>query len=123
MPHAVRCIDCGHPSPESPCSGCRRRRNQKRASESYYQTPEWKRKRAAARRRLGDSCAICGSTERPITHHRKGRAEGGEDVQGNFMILCGAGAIDQPWDSCHSQYEADKRAGTDTELRRLVEAL
>jgi hypothetical protein len=45
------------------------------------------------------------------------------DVQENFLILCGAGAVGVPWESCHSQYEADKRNGKDTELRRLVESL
>jgi hypothetical protein len=45
------------------------------------------------------------------------------DVQENFLILCGAGAIGVPWESCHNQYEADKRAGKDTELRRLVDSL
>lgn len=44
-------------------------------------------------------------------------------MQENFVILCGAGAVGMPWESCHSQYEADKRAGKDTELRRLVESL
>lgn len=123
MPIAVRCIDCGRPKPESPCADCKRKRNKARAKKSFYQTPEWRRQRAQARRDQGDECIFCGSTERPVTHHKTGRKEGGKDVQSNFVILCGAGAIGVPWRSCHSQYEADKRAGRDTELRRFVEAL
>lgn len=123
MPIAVRCIDCGRHKPESPCADCKRKRNRKRAATSFYQTPEWRRQRAEARRTQGDECIFCGSTERPTTHHKDGRREGGRDVQSNYAILCGAGAIGVPWNSCHSQFEADKRAGRDTELRRFVEAL
>lgn len=123
MPHAVRCLDCKRLSSESPCPRCQRARNKARAATSFYQTPEWRRIRAQAQRLNGRACAVCGSTERPTVHHREGRSEGGMDVQENFLMLCGAGAVGVPWRSCHAQYEADKRAGKDTELRRLVEGL
>jgi len=124
VPHAIQCIDCGALGPESPCPRCRRRRNKERAATSFYQSPEWRRLSAEARRLNGDACAICGSTQRPTTHHLKNRrTEEGRDEMSNFVILCGAGAIGVSWNSCHSQYEADKRAGKDTELRRRVEFL
>src|SRR4051794_17293174 len=114
MPHATLCLDCRRPAQcvRGRCPDCTRARNQ----ADYYQSPEWRRLRKAARARA-DECAICGSTTRLIAHHSRGRAEGGaDDLQNVRVLLCGAEAIGKPWLSCHNQYEADKRTGKDTEL-------
>lgn len=120
MTMAVICLDCGRPTTEAKrgrCPSCRRERRRK----SHYQSPAWKR--MAARARRDGECAICGSRKRLVVHHKQARKEGGQDDESNFALLCGEGAIAQKWDSCHSQYEADKRLDKDTDLRRQVEAL
>lgn len=94
----------------SRCRACRR----KKAAESFYHSPEWKRLRRAKRGEGNAACAICESTERLTLHHRQGRRRGGLDVLENLIWLCG---------THHSQYEADLRGQRDTELRRLVDAL
>jgi 5-methylcytosine-specific restriction endonuclease McrA len=123
MPRAVLCLDCGRPywpHRKGRCPECQAKVDR----ADYYQGDEWKRIRAEARRRGGDECAVCGARGvRLITHHKKPRKEGGADTQDNLLLLCGEGAVGMPWDSCHSQLEADRRLGKDTELRRLVEAL
>jgi HNH endonuclease len=121
MPHAVPCLDCNRPTDpgkKGRCPDCQRGRDR----ADYYQSAEWRRIAAAAKRR-GGACAICGSPERLIAHHSHARREGGPDKEDNIVLLCGAGAIGCEWLSCHSQYEADKRTGKDTPLRLLVEAL
>lgn len=121
MPRAVLCLGCGRPSTKVTKGRCPRCRLEKDRADPY-QSPEWRRISKEARDRIVE-CAICGSRKRLIVHHRHARKEGGADVQENFMGLCGEGAINMPWRSCHSQYEADKRTGKDTWLRRTVEAL
>jgi len=121
VPHATVCLDCSKPTlnpKKGRCPECQRERDR----NDYYQSPEWRRIAAAAKRRHRE-CAICGSTQRLIAHHSHARREGGPDKEDNIVLLCGAGAIDCEWRSCHSQYEADKRTGKDTPLRQLVEAL
>lgn len=122
MPHATPCLDCGAPTPfpkKGRCPQCQRERDR----NDYYQSAEWRRIAAHAKRRGGGACAICGSTERTIAHHSQARREGGTDAVPNIVLLCGSGAVGMPWLSCHSQYEADKRTGKHTELRKLVESL
>lgn len=66
------------------------------------------------RARQRGTCAICPSTYRFTVHHKVNREEGGPDTLDNLVGLCG---------KHHTQYEADRRAGKPTQLRRLVEAL
>jgi 5-methylcytosine-specific restriction endonuclease McrA len=122
MPHATPCLDCGQPAPslkKGRCPNCQRERDR----NDYYQSPEWRRIAREAKQRGGNECAICGATTRLIAHHVHARRDGGPDTKENTVLLCGAGAIGCEWQSCHNQYEADKRTGKDTPLRRLVEAL
>lgn len=122
MPRAVSCLGCGRPTPHAVkgrCPECRRELDR----NDFYQSPEWRRIARAAKADPDAACTICGSTKRLIAHHSHARREGGPDTKENIVLLCGEGAIGCDWQSCHSQYEADKRTGRDTELRRLVEAL
>lgn len=113
MPVLRPCIEakCGALTPNTRCIAHQQQRDRERNERSYYQTPEWRRLRKAV---AGRPCAVCESRKRVVAHHREGRKAGGEDVAANLIPLCG---------SCHSTYEADLRAGRDTELVRLVEAL
>jgi hypothetical protein len=122
MPRATLCLSCGRPFwpyKKGRCPECQSARDK----ADFYQSQEWKRIAKEARRRGGNECAVCGSRGRLIVHHKRARKEGGPDVQENFVLLCASGAIGMSWDSCHNAYEADKRTGKDTELRRIVEAL
>lgn len=122
MPRATLCLDCGRaywPPKKGRCPDCQKAKD----SADYYQSAKWRRIAREAKARAGYSCVICGSRVRLIAHHGKPRKEGGPDTQDNIFLLCGAGAIRQPWESCHSQYEADRRSGKNTQLRQLVEAL
>jgi 5-methylcytosine-specific restriction endonuclease McrA len=112
VPHALVCLDCGDVTTE-PRKGCCPDCARARDRADPYQSPEWRAKAKALKKRLRE-CAICGGTERLTAHHKQARKAGGPDEEANLMLLCG---------SCHSQYEADKRAGKDTELRRLVDSL
>lgn len=110
MPHATICLGCGRitgNAPKGRCPSCQRERDR----NDFYQSPEW---RQLAARAKADACDICAGSERLTAHHSHARRDGGPDKEDNIVTLCG---------SCHSQYEADKRAGKDTELRRLVDAL
>lgn len=123
MPRATLCLGCGATVSlteirKGRCPACRRRQN----AQDFYQSPQWRRLARRAKR-LHGACAICGSTSRLTAHHAHARRKGGPDTEENIVLLCGADAVGMPWDSCHSQYEADKRTGKNTELRRLVDAL
>ena len=111
MPLTVPCLDCGcliERPIRGRCLSCRKEQN----SNDFYQTKKWRRQR---RKVKAKTCDICPSTERLTAHHSKPRSEGGSDAPENLKVtLCGKD---------HSQYEADKRAGKDTELVRLVDAL
>lgn len=116
MPHAIICRGCGHMAPSSPCPTCKpkmakRPRARTRASSAFYQTPEWRRLRAQARK-IYKECAICPSTKRLTMHHIIPRDEGGPDTIENLMPLCG---------KHHSQYEFDIKAGRQSTVRALVE--
>ena len=99
----IPCIDCGQPAKRTRCPQCERSR--------YYQTPQWRRLRKTI---AGQPCAICNSTRRVAAHHARPRRDGGPDTPANLIPLC---------QTCHSQYEGDKRAQRTTQLTSTVEAL
>lgn len=110
-PMLAACVDCNRPAQKltrGRCPECRRAEDQC----DYYQSKEWRRLRRKAK---ADSCAVCGGTDRLTVHHGQARREGGADALSNLQVtLCG---------QCHSQFEADKRAGDNTELVRIVNAI
>jgi 5-methylcytosine-specific restriction protein A len=58
-------------------------------SDPYYQTPHWRRLRAAALKRDGYRCVVpgCGKAA-VVVDHIKRRRDGGADVLGNLRSLC-----------------------------------
>jgi len=112
MSTATLCLDCRTITPTGPrCPACARRRNQARDKASPYKTRRWRQVSGRIRRQAGN-CTVCGSTHRLTVHHLEGRRA---DIgQGPFEVLCA---------NCHSQYEADKRAGRATDLTRVVDSL
>ena len=108
----VPCLDCRALTPQGPrCPACARRRNQARDARSPYRNPAWQRLRAHIARQAG-ACSVCGSTHRLTVHHLHGRKP--DITQGPFEVLCA---------SCHSRYEAEKRAGHATGLTDTIDRL
>lgn len=97
------------------CRPHRQQVDRDRNQRSPYVTREWRRLSQAVTARDG-RCQVpsCGSTSRLVAHHLENRREGGPDAMDNLVTLCA---------SCHSRYEADRRAGRRTALRRAVESL
>lgn len=108
----VPCLDCRALTPQGPrCPACARRRNQARDARSPYRNPAWQRLRAHIARQAG-ACSVCGSTHRLTVHHLHGRKP--DITQGPFEVLCA---------SCHSRYEAEKRAGQRSGLTDTIDRL
>ncbi len=110
MPLAAICIECGEVTSQirkSRCFTCARERDR----DDPYQKRSWRKLAKSAK---ASECAVCQGTERLTAHHSHARRDGGPDTEANLVTLCG---------SCHSQYEADKRAEKQTHLRAFVEAL
>ena len=58
-------------------------------SDPYYQTPHWRRLRAAALKRDGHRCVVPGCGQPAVVvDHIKRRRDGGADVLGNVRSLC-----------------------------------
>lgn len=112
MSTATICLDCRTITPTGPrCPACARKRNRNRDQASPYKTRRWRQVSGRIRQQAGN-CTVCGSTHRLTVHHLQGRKA---DIGvGPFEVLCA---------NCHSQYEADKRAGRTTDLTRVVDSL
>jgi HNH endonuclease len=58
------------------------------SSRPELDTGQWKRVRAAVRRRDGGRCVVCGSTDRLSVHHVVPARLGGGDGMDNLATLC-----------------------------------
>lgn len=58
------------------------------ASRPELDTGQWKRIRAAVRRRDGNACAVCGSSEKLSVHHVIPARLGGSDEMDNLVTVC-----------------------------------
>jgi 5-methylcytosine-specific restriction endonuclease McrA len=58
------------------------------SSRPELDTGQWKRIRAAVRRRDGDACVACGSTTKLHVHHVTPARLGGDDSMANLVTLC-----------------------------------
>jgi 5-methylcytosine-specific restriction endonuclease McrA len=113
MAKYVLCCRCRKPRASSPCASCKREAGRLRRQTDWYQSVAW-RALVKQARKLYARCAICGEKHRLTFHHVEPRESGGPDTVENLAPLCG---------SHHSQYEAHKRAGRDSELVRQVESI
>ena len=76
-----RCPDCGRKYERQLSKQKRARRTRNSAA--------WQKAREAARRRDGNRCTACGSTENLEVHHIKSLAEGGDEFAlSNLRTLC-----------------------------------
>ena len=89
------CIHCGkHYDPatgvRNRCGPCGRAYDQRHSVERRARnSAKWQQARAAARKRDGERCRQCGSTDRLQVHHIKPLAEGGDKYAlENLMTLC-----------------------------------
>lgn len=114
MPILKPCIVCRRPTNGTRCKACQKIKDDERNANSFYQSQAWRNVRSKAKAAYGDRCYLCNSSDRVTFHHLIARDAAGPDTVENLRPLCA---------SCHSKYEADKRAGKTTELTRLVEAL
>jgi hypothetical protein len=80
------------------------------ASRPELSGAQWKRTRAAVRRRDGNACVVCGRTDRLSVHHVTPARLGGDDSMANLVTLCVAH---------HRQADAQVRRA---ELRSSVRA-
>lgn len=89
------CLHCGkHYDPatgvRNRCGPCGRKYDQRHSVERRARnSAKWQQARAAARRRDGERCQRCGSTDQLQVHHIKPLAEGGDkyDLE-NLATLC-----------------------------------
>jgi len=95
------CIHCGkHYEPSTGvrnrCGPCGRDYDQRHSVERRARnSAKWQRARAAARRRDGERCQQCGSSERLQVHHIVPLSEGGDRYAlSNLVTLC---------QSCHAR--------------------
>jgi 5-methylcytosine-specific restriction endonuclease McrA len=58
------------------------------SSRPDLDTGQWKRIRAAVRRRDGNACVVCGRTDRLSVHHLVPARLGGDDSMDNLATLC-----------------------------------
>jgi 5-methylcytosine-specific restriction endonuclease McrA len=58
------------------------------SSRPDLDTGQWKRIRAAVRRRDGNACVVCGSTTKLHVHHVTPARLGGDDSMDNLVTLC-----------------------------------
>lgn len=58
------------------------------ASRPDLDTSRWQTVRAQVRRRDGNRCVICGTTERLSVHHVVKARDGGLDTPDNLVTLC-----------------------------------
>jgi 5-methylcytosine-specific restriction endonuclease McrA len=58
------------------------------SSRPDLDTGQWKRIRAAVRRRDGNACVVCGSTTKLHVHHVTAARLGGDDSMANLVTLC-----------------------------------
>lgn len=49
----------------------------------------------------GDECCCCGVTSPLNVHHLVLRSRGGDDTEGNFVLLCGSGTT-----GCHGRFHS-----------------
>jgi 5-methylcytosine-specific restriction endonuclease McrA len=76
-----RCPDCGRKYDRQLSKQKRARRTRNSAA--------WQKAREAAKRRDGNRCAACGSTENLEVHHIRSLAEGGDEFAlSNLRTLC-----------------------------------
>lgn len=66
----------------------------------FYQSPEWKETRKAARRTKGEVCVMCGKKGWIVDHINPVRLGGAPLDQSNLQILC---------TSCHNSKSARER--------------
>jgi 5-methylcytosine-specific restriction endonuclease McrA len=94
------CLHCGRhyqpPGIRGRCKDCGRAYDQRHSIERRTRnSAKWQQARAAARRRDGERCTNCGSSERLQVHHIVPLAEGGEKFAlSNLTTLCS---------DCHAQ--------------------
>jgi 5-methylcytosine-specific restriction endonuclease McrA len=89
------CLHCGkHYDPStgvrSRCGPCGRKYDQRHSVERRARnSAKWQQARAAARRRDGERCRQCGSTDKLEVHHIVPLSEGGERYAlSNLTTLC-----------------------------------
>ena len=58
------------------------------ASRPDLDTGQWKRTRAAVRRRDGNRCVVCGRSDRLSVHHVVPARLGGSDKMSNLVTVC-----------------------------------
>jgi 5-methylcytosine-specific restriction endonuclease McrA len=58
------------------------------ASRPELSSAQWKRVRAAVRRRDGNACVVCGATENLSVHHVVPARLGGRDELSNLVTVC-----------------------------------
>jgi len=87
------CLDCGTPSPRTPCPGCtpaREAQRPPRRAKGRYDT-KWLKLRALVIRQK-PWCAVCfspGTPANPLTgDHVVALANGGRNVRANVQVLC-----------------------------------